>query len=307
MSNIQNEMNAVLRNRKLSATQKLHFLNSYSTRFDKLRKESGILSGAPGAAALLALPVAVPAAAAPAAAMDEVEEEGEKGEGEEGEEEGEGEGEEGEEGVEGEKVEAPAAHAQASPGAIIRQLGFTRMYQAKAQRLYEKMVAHRDYIAPSEQGELVINGEVIVGSDFNRLFKSMVGTQRDLTQPGMKRFLRALRRIGVTPLDLTGEDLKSMFNGLSASKKSVPQRLYEARREDVSGATLTTSTKRPKSKPATAADEQFFDARSPRPAVAAASSSSISKSKIQQQQQHQKGNGAPRPPGKRPNILYVYN
>jgi len=38
MSNIQNEMNAVLRNRKLSATQKLHFLNSYSTRFDKLRK-----------------------------------------------------------------------------------------------------------------------------------------------------------------------------------------------------------------------------------------------------------------------------
>ena len=57
----------------------------------------------------------------------------------------------------------------------------------------------------------MVFGKVEPGTNFNNLFKSMVGPTRDLNQPGIKKFLEALRRLGVRSNELSGNELQLKY------------------------------------------------------------------------------------------------
>ena len=89
----------------------------------------------------------------------------------------------------------------------------------------------------NDQGELVINGVAELNTDFNALFSSMVGLVHDLQQPGIDKFLGALRQIIVKSIELSGQLLQRMYSSTPANvqisertprpKKHQPEFFYE--------------------------------------------------------------------------------
>jgi len=251
LANIHTEMRKVFDNKKLTPTQKLTLLATYTSRFDKLKKETGALSGA--AHSSLAVP-ATPIAKTEPVKKDEqehVEAEEQKHE------------------VDQEEEEAVAEpkdddeKEEESPLLAVRRMGIKGIYAEKAERLYDKILAHPKVLTRNEQGELVLNGEPQPGTSFDKLFTSMVSQARDLNQTGMKRFLGALRQIGVRADELSGKNLRSLYLEPVTNTKSTRKRLHELRQSEAH-------------------------------AVAPTSKAGSS----------QEGNG---PPGRRPNVLYVYS
>ena len=64
----------------------------------------------------------------------------------------------------------------------------------------------------NDQGKLVLNGVAKPNTDFNALFSSMVGRVHDLKQPGIDKFLGALRQIGVRSNELSSQSLQRMYS-----------------------------------------------------------------------------------------------
>ena len=56
-----------------------------------------------------------------------------------------------------------------------------------------------------ENGEAVVYGDAIPGSNFKSLFKLMVSNQQDLHQVGIDDFFRALRSSGVNNDKISGK------------------------------------------------------------------------------------------------------
>ena len=50
------------------------------------------------------------------------------------------------------------------------------------------------------------------GTNFNNLLKSMVNDTRDLKQPGMDKWLDALKTIGVKANELSGQELNNIYS-----------------------------------------------------------------------------------------------
>ena len=67
----------------------------------------------------------------------------------------------------------------------------------------------------NENGEAVVYGDEIPGSNFKSLFKSIVINQNDLHQVGINVFLRALRSLGVTKDEISGGPLKIKFKNVA--------------------------------------------------------------------------------------------
>ena len=82
------------------------------------------------------------------------------------------------------------------------------LYQQKAHRLIKKITEHPNILTRNENGEAVVYGDAISGSNFKSLFKSMVRNQENLNQVGIDEFLCALRSLGVKTDDISGESLK---------------------------------------------------------------------------------------------------
>ena len=57
----------------------------------------------------------------------------------------------------------------------------------------------------------MVFGKAEPGTNFNNLFKSMVGPTRDLNQPGIDKFLEALRRLNVRSNELSGKELQIKY------------------------------------------------------------------------------------------------
>ena len=55
---------------------------------------------------------------------------------------------------------------------------------------------------------MVVFGKAEPGTNFKNLLKSMVEPTRDLKQPGIDKFLEALRRLGVRSNELSGKELQ---------------------------------------------------------------------------------------------------
>ena len=89
------------------------------------------------------------------------------------------------------------------------------LYQLKAHRLLKKITEHANILNRIENGEAVIYGDAIPGSNFKSLFKSMVSNQQNLNQVGIDEFLRALRSLGFKKDDINGVPLKIKYNNVA--------------------------------------------------------------------------------------------
>ena len=160
-----------------------------------------------------------------------------------------------------------------------------------------------DILKVSRKGEIEVNGETVPGSNFDDLFKSMVGRKQNVNLPGIGQFLGALRQMGVKTNELSGYEVKEMYkctklHGDIKSRLATLRGNEQVGREEASG----------EDKYFDPFDVQYATPKEHRPSplisgiprrkpVLPASTASSSKS-------HQSGNGYP--PGKRPKILYVY-
>ena len=90
----------------------------------------------------------------------------------------------------------------------VQQLGIHQQYQHKASKLLFKITEHPDILKRNDVGEMVVFGKAEPGTNLNKLFKSMVGPTRDLNQPGIDKFFKALRRLGVRSNELSGKELQ---------------------------------------------------------------------------------------------------
>ena len=93
----------------------------------------------------------------------------------------------------------------------VQQLGIHHQYQPKASKLLFKITEHPDIMKRIDAGKMVVFGKAKPGTNFNNLFKSMVGPSRDLNQPGIDKFLEALRRLGVRSNELSGKELQLKY------------------------------------------------------------------------------------------------
>jgi len=201
-------------------------------------------------------------------------------------------------------------------------MGVAPMYERKARNLMTKIQNHPDILRRTREGEIDINGETISGTNFNELFKSMVGPKPNLNLPGIAQFLGALRQIGVKSTELSGIKLQELYRG--APPKGAPRARLATLRGQQQGIEEEAEDEEDDS-----ADMSFTTPQARRPTLPptvipvtkqSSSSSGQSTSKTQQygalmskapdsgasssKSSNQSGKGYP--PGKRPKILYVY-
>ena len=108
------------------------------------------------------------------------------------------------------------------------------LYQQNAHRLLKKITKHADILTRNENGEAVVYGDAIPGSNFKSLFKSMVSNQQNLNRVGFDEFLRALQSLNVKKDDISGELLKIKYSNVAPysthQRHSTPR--YEDEEED---------------------------------------------------------------------------
>ena len=281
MARLQTQMAEVLARKDLSPQDKLSMLSGQQSRFDKIKKDIGVLSGGPAPTPAIATPK-----------PDHPKEKAEDDEEEEKDEE-----------LEEEGGEAKLDFTFTPTTKLVRQIGVQPQYEQKARNLMSKIRDNPEILRASRTGEIEVNGEPVPGSNFDDLFKSMVGRKQNLNLPGIAQFLGALRQMGVRSNELSGNEVKEIYKGtkphggiqsrLAALRGNEQVGTEEALGEDKffnldEGAYATPKEHRPQ--PSTSAIPRR------KPAIPAAAASS---SKNQQ-------SGKGYPPGKRPKILYVY-
>ena len=172
---------------------------------------------------------------------------------------------------------------------MVRQMNIEPMYERKARGLLVKILDNTDVLKRNAQGELVVNGVAEPNSNFNSLFSSMVGRVRNLEQPGIDKFLGALRQIGVKSNELSGQPLQRMY-----SHTSVPVR-------------ASVRVPRPKRHQPDYVYEDLHDSDvEPEFVPGGSNISTTTKSKLKGKKSQQQSGFGLKPPGQRPNILYVY-
>ena len=142
---------------------------------------------------------------------------------------------------------------------------------------------------PNDTGEMVVFGKAEPGTNFNNLFKSMVRPTRDLNQPGIDKFLEALRRLDVRSNELSGKELQLKYEPQVLRGSSQFQ--LAALKTEPSSITKTEPSNK-YVKPTTSSSTSVKKGKSYSQAV--------------QVKQKKKGLQEMMPPGHRPKILYVY-
>ena len=157
-------------------------------------------------------------------------------------------------------------------------------YQHKAHRLLKRITENLDILTRNKTKEAVIYGNAIPASNFKSLLKSMVSNQQNLNQVGIDEFLRALRSLGVKKDDISGEPLNIKYSNVAPystyKSHSTPTKYEDEEEEDDD----ENEVRQPSLKHRIHIDKTT-------------SFSSLAKG----------GKGYVRkPPGRKPNILYVY-
>ena len=109
------------------------------------------------------------------------------------------------------------------------------LYQQKAHRLLKKITEHPNILTRNENGEAVVYGDAIPGSNFKSLFKSMVSNQQNLNQMGIDEFFRPLRSLGVKKDDISGKPLKIKYSSVapySTHQRHSNKTMYEDEEEE---------------------------------------------------------------------------
>ena len=171
--------------KNLSGDVRLNLISGKQIQIDKLKKETGVLSGAlpteaapapkPPTLAVLHKVLAEKSIGSDIASEDE------------------------DENVEEEKFETePGPGSGLSPHlkTLIRW-NIDDRYQAKARRPQKRITENKGILDQNKAGEAVVYGEAIPRSNFKSLFTLMVSRRQDLRQVGVDKFLRALRSFGI--------------------------------------------------------------------------------------------------------------
>ena len=171
----------------------------------------------------------------------------------------------------------------------VQQLGIYQQYKPKASKLLFKIIEHPEILKRNDAGEMVVFGKVEPGTNFNNLFKSIIGPTRDLNQPGIDKFLEALRRLGVRSNELSGKELQLKYEP-SVPRKSSQFQLAALKAEPSSITKTEPSNKYVK------------------PTISSSTSCTKGKSYSAAVQVKQQGKGIQEvmPPGHQPKILYLY-
>ena len=218
LARLQTYMAETLARNDLSTEQKLHILNSYQSRFDKLQRDTGVLSsgslssaGPPNATPQPSIKASDDGALSGAAPNLNTSLK--------------------------QDLKDAKSHTLTPALKMVRELHVEPQYELKARNQMIKILDNPDVIKRNGQGELVINGVADPNTDFNALFSSMVGRVHDLKQPGIDKFLGALRQIGVKRNELSGQSLQRMYSSTPAHvrvterpprpKKHQPEFCYE--------------------------------------------------------------------------------
>ena len=198
MARLLNNMRDIMANRKLTAEERLNSISDMQIRFDKLKKQTGVLSGAFPARPALEPP--------PAAQQIQLKFLADKGIGpvQEPEEEEEKQYED----ILDEKDKSAQASALPRQMARVIRWNIPGVYQQTAHRLLKKITEQPDILTRNKNGEAVVYGDANPGSNFKSLFKSMVSNQQDLHQVKIDDFLRLLQSLVLKKDEISGEPLK---------------------------------------------------------------------------------------------------
>ena len=206
--------------KNLTAEERLNLMSGEQIRFDKLKKDTGVVSGA----------MSIPAAPEPPTPPAPEAPKKEKGIGSDITSEDE------DEDVEEEEFEeqlAPGSGLSPHLKTVIRW-NIDGLYQAKARMLLKRITENKGILDRNEAGEAVVYGEAIPGSNFKSLFTSMVSRRQNLTQVDMDDFFPALRSHGIKKDDLSGETLKYKYTKDAPYKShhhsTTPQKRKRSRR-----------------------------------------------------------------------------
>ena len=162
------------------------------------------------------------------------------------------------------------------------------LYHQKADRLLKKIHENPEILTRNENGEAVVYGESVPGSNFKSLFKSMMSNHKDLHQVGIDDFLRALWSLGIKKDDISGETLKNKFRNVAS---------YVAHQRHSSFAKYEPENMEEKGDYVEELVQHSFKQRVQKPKKI--SSLQVGKGYIHKPTWR-------KPPGRKPNILYVY-
>ena len=271
MGELRSLMAELFEKKGLSDDAKLSLLKTYQARFDKLQMDTGLPSTGTLSATSNAPEIIKKGKVKSITTEDAVDEE---------------EASETDEHSESEMEDTPIDDKPAP--LTIQQFGIQRMYEPKAKKLLLKITGHSDILTRNAAGEMVVHGKAEQGTNFDSLFKSMVTQKPNLNQPGIDTFLDALRSMGVRYNELSSKAMQEKFAPPPPSGSSKYQ-LATLKAEPSSIAKVEPSVNYSKTK-------------------TTSSSSSNMKRKTEALKDDQGGNGLKmsRPPGKRPNIIYLY-
>ena len=188
MGDFHTMVTQVFGDKHMSAEVKRKILATYQTQFEKLRKDTGLLSGTAPAAGASEVKNAKKTPTEPEAKNPK------------------------DEPKKSEITDADDKQEFEDPNEMTDQkIGIKLMYQHKASKLLYKITSNPDILSRNESGEIVVFGKAEPGNDFNNLFNSMVNDTRDLKQPGMDKWLDALISIVGKAYELSGRELKNIF------------------------------------------------------------------------------------------------
>ena len=275
MMRVLNKMMDITANKKLNAEERLNSISGLQIQFDKLKKETGLLSGAIQPQVALEAPATArpvqPKIIADKGIGLDIEQEKE-------------EQEEHNEDVLEDKDKSDQASALSPQMAKVIRWNVPGLYQQKAHRLVKKITEHPDILTTNDNGEAVVYGDAIPGSNLKSPFKSMVSNQQNLNQVGIDEFLRALQSLAIKKDEISGEPLKIKYSNVapySSHQRHSTLTKYEDVEED---------------------DDDNEDLRQPSHKHRVNKDKKTSSSSMPQ-----KGKGyVHKPPGRKPNILYVY-
>ena len=205
MARMLNNMRDIMANRKLTAKERLNSISYMHIRFEKLMKETGVLSGAlsarhalepPSAATQMQLTLLAEKGIGP----EKEPEEKEKKQYED---------------ILDEKDKSAQASALSPQMAKVIRWNIPGLYQHKSHRLLKNITEQPDILTWNENGEAVVYGDAVPVSNFKSLFKLMVSNKQDLHQVGIDDFLRALQSWGVKKDEISGEPLKFKYKNVA--------------------------------------------------------------------------------------------
>ena len=134
-----------------------------------------------------------------------------------------------------EKDKSDLASALSPQMARVIQWNVPGIYQLTSHRILKKIIEHPNILTRNDNGEAVVYGDAIPGSNFKSLFISMLSNKQNLNQVDIDEFLRALRSLGVKKDDISGEPLKIKYSNVATNsthqRHSTPTK-YEAEKED---------------------------------------------------------------------------